>query len=159
MTRSEFIDDVTEWYELVNVMSDSEYDYHNDFYVYDDESYDEQVKYDIGNNDRMEWYELRRDLDDCPDSQSYHYYRRDGEFDYVDVTDDFYYYKQEVLDWLVDADWFDEEDEDYDDEEDGSDGFYVAVDVEEEPEEEDMELSDDVAGDGFSFHAIALEVA
>lgn len=162
MTRSEFLNDVTEWYELLNVMSDSEWDYHNDTYIYDDEQYDEMVKSDLQEEIRdgdSEWYEIRRYLNDCPDSRSYHYYLKDYSFEYHDVTDEFDDYKDRVFEWLDENDWFDDDDDDEDAPEEESDGFYVAMDTEDDLEEEDMELSDDVAGDGFNFHAIELEVA
>lgn len=141
MTRMEFIEEVTEWHELIDLCQDYGCDVCDD--VIDDDTLDEYVESDISNNG-CAWRDLRDYLSDIP--TGYNYYRCDGVFDYVGLGDEeFEDYKSSVLDWM-DADdlWNDEDDEDEEGFDFDSDFFSSGEpDEPEEPpvEEEDFSVS------------------
>lgn len=136
MTRSYFLDNVTEWSELIELCRDHDCNICED--IIDEDQLDEYVDYDIRNSD-YGWWEIRDYLSNI--STSYSYYRCDGTFDYTGLDDaDFEDYKARVLEWMDDNDlWDDEEDEeDFDDEPEEE-----SEEPEEAPvEEEDFSVSD-----------------
>jgi len=70
----------------------------------------------------------------------YNYYRCDGAFDYVAIDDSYFEdYKNQVLEWMDDGGYWEDEDEDYD-----PDGYDDEEPEPEEPpvEEEDFSVSD-----------------
>lgn len=148
MTRREFDENVTEWYELRDVMEESDYSYRNDDYIMSDGEYDDAVAEDLREDVQSgrAWYYVLNSLDDLPDSCRGEYYRRDGMYDYHMLDqDDFYETKDDVRDWLEDQGWFEEEEEDEEEDEDdgaGRDIFYHHVDYHEE-QDVDIELGDD----------------
>lgn len=114
MTRDEFLENVNDWYELRDFCDDVGCDYCED--VYDDEGRDDYINeclMDWARNDS--WYELRDRLADIP--TGYEFYRIDDCGDWRSLDDsDFDQYKQEVLEWMDDNEyWDEEEDDEYDD--------------------------------------------
>ena len=110
MTRNEFIDNITEWYELKDFCSDFDCDVCED--IYDDDDYDDIVEEDI--RDAIAdygWRDIRDFLGNLP--SGYYYYRRNSAFDYDGLDDDdFEDYKEDVLEWGDDyGAWDDEEEE------------------------------------------------
>ena len=97
MTRNEFIDNITEWYELKDFCSDFDCDVCED--IYDDDDYDDIVEEDI--RDAIAdygWRDIRDFLGNLP--SGYYYYRRNSAFDYDGLDDDdFEDYKEDVLEW------------------------------------------------------------
>ena len=97
MTRNEFIDNITEWYELKDFCSDFDCDVCED--IYDDDDYDDSVEEDI--RDAIAdygWRDIRDFLGNLP--SGYYYYRRNSAFDYDGLDDDdFEDYKGQVLEW------------------------------------------------------------
>lgn len=121
MTRDEFLDNIEYFSELIDFCQEYGCDYLDD--VYDDDSRDEEINYcvsEYGND--YSWYDLRDLLHDIP--TGYDYYRQNGSFDWDGLDDDdFQSYKDDVYEWAVDNDIFDE----------GYDPF----EEDEEPEEEE----------------------
>ena len=108
MTRSYFLDYVTDWYELIEFCRDYDCDICED--IIDDDTLDEYVDSDISGTD-YGWRRLRDFLSDIP--ADYNYYRCDGTFDYVGLDDgDFEDYKHRVLDWMDADSLWDAEDDD-----------------------------------------------
>lgn len=153
MTRSYFVECVDEWWELLGVMSDSEYDITCDVWIYDDNQYDSDVNDDIDNSSGDTfWTDLRDYLVGLPETRTGHFYRRNYSFDYDDVTGDFDYYKQDVLEYLDDREWFDDEEEEPDTYPlnsvggtpgaDRSDIYYIAYQSQPKVEEEQIEIGD-----------------
>lgn len=97
MTRNEFIDNITEWYELKDFCNDFDCDVCED--IYDDDDYDDIVEEDI--RDAIAdygWRDIRDFLGNLP--SGYYYYRRNSAFDYDGLDDDdFEDYKADVLEW------------------------------------------------------------
>ena len=133
MTRVEFIEEVTEWHELIDLCRDYDCNICED--IIDDDTLDEYVDYDISNCG-YGWRALRDYPSDIP--TDYDYYRCDGSFDYVGLDNgDFEDYKSRVLDWMDEEDlWDAEEGEEDEDEEDFDPG------EPEEPEEPPVEEED-----------------
>ena len=112
MTRSEFLDNITEWYELKDFCNDFDCDVCED--IYDDDDYDDCVEEDI--RDAIAdygWRDIRDFLGNLP--SGYDYYRRNSTLDYDGLgDDDFEDYKEDVLEWGDDYGvWEDEEEEEY----------------------------------------------
>lgn len=148
MTRQEYELEVTTWPDLLSFMAESEYDFYNDVYVYDDDDYDREVKEDLGDIQYRSWWEVRSYLDDLPDSCAGHYYRRNGWLDFDDLDEtDFDNLWQEVLDYAIENDRFDDSEDD--DESTDGDEWYVQSDFREDASE-DMEIAD-----GFCLENIA----
>lgn len=128
MTRNEFLNDVSSWYELIEFCNDNGCSICDDIISEDDR--DDEIDGDIEDAIRNErWYDIKRYLENIP--TGYDYYLRNSMFDYDGLGDsDFDDYKDDVLEWADDAgDVWDEdpEDEDYD------------VFAEQTPTEEDIE--------------------
>lgn len=145
MTRSYFLDYVTDWYELIELCREYDCDICED--IIDDDELDDYVDSDISGTD-YGWRRLRDFLIDIP--TGYDYYRCDGSFDYVGLDDgNFEDYKSRVLDWMdADSLWDAEEDEGEEDEDfDPDHDFFSPGEPEEEPpeppvEEEDFSVSE-----------------
>lgn len=134
MTRSYFLDYVTDWDELIELCRDYDCDICED--IISDDTLDEYVDSDISGTD-YGWRSLRDYLSDIP--TGYDYYRCDGSFDYVGLDDgDFEDYKARVLEWM-DADdlWEEEENEDEGDDDFDPDevDFFSPGEPDDEPEE------------------------
>lgn len=128
MTRQEFIDRVTDFYELVEFCNENGCDICED--LYDDDGLDECVEDDLRNAAGEDsWRNIRDWLGDIP--TGYDWYCREGYFDYRGVDYDFDEYKENVLNWADDEDiWDDEDEEDEEDlDEEDDDDFEVEEDV------------------------------
>lgn len=81
--------------------------------IYDDESKDDYINEHLSDmaDDADSWQSLYRTLDDIP--TGYDYYRLDdyGEFNGLG-DDDFEDYKDEVLEWMDDNEYWDEDEDD-----------------------------------------------
>lgn len=147
MTRSYFINYVSEWDELIELCRD--YDCNICEAIIDDDELDDYIESDIANTD-YGWRAIRDFLAEIP--TGYNYYLCNGSFDYIGLNDsDFEDYKNSVLEWMDRNGLWDEEDED---ENEGGDGwendhdfFSPGEEDEKEPveppvEEEDFSVSE-----------------
>ena len=130
MTRQDFIDNVNDWWELKDFCNDEDCDICSD--IYSDEDMDEEINYAIrGYSDDYQWYELRDLLRGIP--SGYSFYRQNGSFDWEGLDDDadFTSYKDDVLEWMDNGGyWEDEDDDGFDDCEEG-----LCADQEDDEEE------------------------
>lgn len=120
MTRSDFINDITRWWELIDFCLDVGCEVCEDIVSNDD--LDGNIEDDIENaaNEELGWVEIRNRLNDI--ETGYDYYVNDGYMIYngLDDEEDFDEYKNEVIDWMDSyGDWDEEdtEDDDFVDEE------------------------------------------
>lgn len=113
MTRSEFIDNITEWWQLIDFCNDEDCSICED--VYHDDDLDNMIDEDITNavTDGMGWREVRDRLESI--DNSYDYYVCEGYMVYEGLTDnDFEHYKADVIEWMDNNGLWDAEDEDED---------------------------------------------
>lgn len=131
MTREEFLDNITDWWELIDFCSDESCDICDNIYSSDarDEEINEYQLTDWARNNT--WQNLYSLLENIP--TGYDYYRLDeyGDWEALD-DDDFDDYKDDVLNWADDRGVFDEDD----DEEDPAD---YGIEDDDEPDDEDIE--------------------
>lgn len=115
MTRNEFLNNVTTWGELIDFCNDEGCDYCDD--IYSEESRDETINDYLVDWARNEsWQDLFSRLDNI--ETGYDYYKEDDYGDWVGLSDDdFDDYKDDVLRWMDDNGYWDEEDEYLEDEE------------------------------------------
>lgn len=115
MTRQYFIDNVNDWWELKDFCNDEDCDICSD--IYSDEDMDEEINYAIREySDDYQWYELRDLLRGIP--SGYSFYRQNSSFDWEGLDDDadFTSYKDDVLEWMDNGGYWDDEDDiEYDD--------------------------------------------
>jgi len=139
MTRQDWIDNITTWYELIDFCNEEGYeDYIND--IYSEESRDDYLNYSLVEMARQadSWESLLETLNDIP--TGYDYYRQDDYGDWVvlDCDYDFRERKDEVLERLDDDEFWDdyeeEEEEPAAENEDPDDLIPV--------EDEDMDVSE-----------------
>lgn len=112
MTRNDFLDNVTEWWELLEFCSYEECDICED--IIDSDQLDGYVDEDIRNTN-YSWIGIRDSLSEIP--TGYDYYRVNGSFNYegIDAEGEFDSYKDRVLEWGDNNDvWEDEPNEEYD---------------------------------------------
>lgn len=115
MTQAEWENQIEDWYDLRSWCLDNGYFEDEMYDIIDDYELNDSINEDINNFDG-DWMSLRDSLDDI--STGYTIYRRDGSFDYVPLDDrDFRDKKAEVLDYLIEIDYFDHEEEEEEDEE------------------------------------------
>ena len=111
MTRREFLDDVCDFSELRDFCDDNDCRICDD--IYDDESKDDYINEHLSDmaDDADDWRSLYRTLDDIP--TGYDYYRLDdyGDFNGLD-DDDFGDYKDDVLEWMDENEYWDEDEDD-----------------------------------------------
>lgn len=147
MTRNEFIESITDWWELKEFCSDNDCCVCED--VISEDEYDDNVSDDISDEVRnYGWTEIRDFLYDLP--SGYDYYRINGTFNYDGLNqNDFEDYKEDVLEWGDDCGIWDEEEpegEDDNEDTDESDWFsaeHEQVDDTEPPiEDEDFSVGD-----------------
>lgn len=117
MTRTEFINEVTAWYELIDFCNDNGCDELEN--ICDDDYRDEYINDNLVEWARYDgWRDLLSRLQDFDEHSGYDYYRYDEDYcEYVGLDhDDFADYKQRVLEWADDHDdvWYSEEDEEAD---------------------------------------------
>lgn len=109
MTRQEFIDDVTTFWELRDFCEEQGCEICDD--IYDEDSYNEYIDectYDWVRNES--WQDLLNILEGLP--SGFDYYRRDSYGDWEGLYDnDLEDYKNEVLSWVDEYGEWDEDDE------------------------------------------------
>lgn len=109
MTRQEFIDDITTFYELYSFCSDEDiYGILDDYF--DGDNLDEEVEYDIGENRDIGWRDMRDYLSDIDTGCDF--YERCGSFEYYGYSncgDKFEELKAAVLSEADDRDLFENE--------------------------------------------------
>lgn len=135
MTRTEFIENVQSWYDLIDFCYGEGCNYCDD--VYDDERKDDYFNDDLVEmaRDADSWQDMLSNLNDIP--EGYDYYIRDDYGDWRGASnDDFDEYKDDVLRWADNHDVWDEEEVDEDEDEEI---FDEECSVYEAPEDEDDE--------------------
>ena len=138
MTRQEFMDNVTCWYDLIDFCNEQGCDVCED--VVDEDLRDEYLNdYVHSLSDYTSWWEVYETLENVPGGYTYYRYVSSTEFEGLDDYEDFDCYKADTLRWAESNGVFDEEDEEEEDE-----------DEEDEEFDEDDELDED---------AIAEEIA
>lgn len=144
MTRQEFIENVNDWYDLKDFCADNGCDILDD--VYDEDGMDSEIEYYIGEyRGDYTWREFRDMLSDIP--TGYEFYREDDAFDWVGLDDsDFRDYKENVLDWMDDGEYWEEDEDDdfFDDDQPLTDVdiFSPGEDDDEVVTEEDFSVGD-----------------
>ena len=142
MTRQEFLDDVCDFSELRDFCYDNDCGICDD--IYDDESKDDYINEHLSDmvDDADDWQSLYRTLGDIP--TGYDYYRLDDYGDFNGLCDDdFEDYKDEVLEWMDDNEYWDE-DEDDEEEYFPPEDEYIEGEYDEESCEEDMQPVDEL---------------
>lgn len=133
MRRQDFIDNVTTWSELIIFCYNEDCDICED--IYSEEARDEDVDNNLVDLARNHtWQELLDILlHDIPTGSDY-YYRGDWG-DWHEADDDLFEdRKQDVIDWMDDNGYWDDEDDEDEDEE-----IFDAIDTEFPDDEEDLE--------------------
>ena len=129
MTRQQFINEVTTWYELIDWCSNHGCSICED--IYSDEARDEYIDDDLVDMARNNnWYELRDILSNL--ATGYDYWRKDEYGDWYGVDDELADYFNEVLEWADENGEFDEEEEEpvyVDDGDTEADEFEVDTDI------------------------------
>jgi len=138
MTRTEFLDNINEWWELVDFCNDEGCYVCEDLFGHD--CLDEQIENDISealsNNDG--WQTIRDCLNEI--DTDYSYYRNDGFLNYIGLdADDFSAYKDDVLEW-GDNNGVWEDEEEY--EEEYREDVYEEEDEEEPAPEEAFQFTE-----------------
>lgn len=126
MTRQQFIDEVNDWWELIDFCNDEGCSYCDD--VYSEESRDDYINEELVDmaRDADSWSSLLDTLNDI--TTGYDYYRRTDYGDWEGLGDyEFSDYKDDVLEWGDNNDIWEEDEEEPLPEDD-------ADDVEFEPE-------------------------
>ena len=111
MTRSEFLENITTFWELIEFCEDQECSICED--VLDGDRLDEEVDEDIENVAAdWGWREIRDRLDDIPEHAETGYFAREGTLDYTALTyQDFLSFKDDVCEWMTDNEYWDEEED------------------------------------------------
>lgn len=139
MTRQGFIDEITVWDELIDFCYNEECDICED--IISNGSMCEAIEEELVDAAReYSWRELRDALNSI--DTDYDYYRREGVLSYYPVDDsDFDDYKDDVLEWMDNGGYWDDEedDEDYDD----PDWHYAEQSDSEGKEEEELPMEDE----------------
>lgn len=142
MTRSEFIDEITRWWELIDFCRDVGCEVCED--VVSDDDLNGCIEDDIENSahDGMSWEDIRDRLNDI--ETGYEYYLNDGYMIYNGLNDeeDFDEYKDEVLDWMDSYGDWDEEDTEDDDFVDEEDSYQEAEEDNEPPMEAEFPVTE-----------------
>lgn len=157
MTRNDFLNGITEWYELLEFCNDNGCSICDD--IISDDDRDDEIDSDIEDairNDR--WYDIKGYLEEIP--TGYSYYRRNSMFDYDGMDDsDFDEYKDDVLGWADrEGDIWDEDPEENTEEDEDYDVFAEQADDDEDtepaPEEEDFTVGELIGMCCFAFTTI-----
>ena len=132
MTRQEFIDDVTTWWELIDFCNDEGCDICE--YVYSSDVYDDLINEDLQEMVKHEsWQSIYDWLEDLP--SGYDYYDTYDDYVGLDNNWDFDRYKEDVLEWADNDGTIWDEPEEEEEEEELDDEF------DEEDEEELEEIN------------------
>ena len=154
MTRQEFIDEINDWWDLIDFCNSEGCDYLEN--IYTEESRDDYInEYQLEDWVRNNtWRNLYSLLDDIP--SDYEYYRIDEYGDWEGLDDyDFGDYKDDVLRWADDRGIFDEEDE----EEDPADYGIEDEEVDDEEVEEPISMFELLSGCQDTYQKISEEEA
>ena len=148
MTRNDFLNNVTEWWELLDFCSDEGCYICED--IIDSDQLDEYVEEDIRDTN-YSWRDIRDSLSEIP--TGYGYYRMNGSFDYDGMDEnDFDSYKDDVLEWGDNNGvWEDEPDED-----DDFDTDAMFNEEDSEPDESPVEDEDFSIGELMGFCGVVL---
>lgn len=116
MTREEFIENVGCWSELIDFCYDEGCNYCDDVYTEDSkDEYFNDIMVDMA-RDANDWRDLLQQLDGIPSGDDYYIRDEYGEWRCAD-NEDFYEYKDDVLQWADDRNvWDEDEDDDVDEE-------------------------------------------
>ena len=138
MTRSEFINDITSWSELLEFCSEESCDLLDD--IFDEESMDSEINEFLSDYARdYEWYNLRDYLKEIP--TGYDYYQQNGAFDWTGLTDDdFNDYKNDVFGWAENHEVFEDEDGEGDENTDSEELVFEEPEGPEDPPVEDEDF-------------------
>lgn len=142
MTRNEFFEEITQFWELRDFCNDQDI-YECDDY-FDSDDLNDIVESDIRDGDFRNWEDIRDSLNSI--ETGYNFYKREGYLYYEGCTvDDFDALKQSVAEIMDDRVAWDEDEDDYEDDEDEVDDEYVYQDP---PEVEPVEAIsfDELAG-------------
>lgn len=147
MTRQDFIDGITTWAELLDFCYNEECDICED--IVSNDTMCEEIDDDLREATRYHSWQNVRDLLNDIDTD-YDYYRRESSLEYIPMDDDdFDTYKDDVIEWMDNNGyWEDDEEDEEDDEPFQYDGDFAPDDSEckedEEPpaEEEDFSVGE-----------------
>ena len=142
MTRQDFIDGITTWGELLDFCYNEECDICDE--IVSNDTMCEEIDDDLVEVARdRSWQDVRDLLNDI--DTDYDYYRRDGGLTYIPMDDsDFDDYKGDVLDWMDNGGyWDDEEDEEDEEYYDGDGPFDFIPDEEDEEDEPELPMEDE----------------
>lgn len=118
MTKREFIDDINDFYDLIDFCN--QHGCYECEDIVDDDEYDDMVDDDLHESAGDDsWRQIRDWLADLP--TGYDFYLRRGMFDFVGIDYEFEEYKSRVLDWADSEGVWDDDEEEEDDEEDDDD--------------------------------------
>lgn len=144
MTRSDFEDNITLFYELRDFCSEQYISILDEYF--DEDDLDENVCDDIQYAD-YSWRELRDALRSVPDG--YDFYRREGYFDYIGCSEaDFEDLKEDVLRIMDERDGWDpeedeeDEDDEYDEDDETQPEEYVYIEPVVEDPNKDVKLGE-----------------
>ena len=120
MTRTEFINDIQCWDDLMDFCSGYDCNVCEDIIPYI------SLNRNLGEDftmygDEYDWDDIRDWLNNIDENANYYY--RSGSFEYESVDNQFESYKDDVLEWGDEGDVWDPEDEDEDFDDDGP--FYI----------------------------------
>lgn len=152
MTRAQFFEEVSTWWELMDFCSDQRCDLCED--IYDDEARDDYINDCLMDWAREDsWEELLSRLQDIP--TGYEYYRLDyGEWEGLNDGSDFDEMRDEVAEWMDENGYWDDEEEEDDDEEDAP---YIDLEDAEPIDDEDCSLGELFEGSVARIQAISEE--
>lgn len=138
MTRNEFIDEICDWYDLIDFANNNELSACE--CIYSDEDRNNEIENLIRDyfSDGYSWQDIRDRLNDF--GEGYDYWEKDdwGDWEGMNDTSDFDRYKEYVIEEMDDRDYWDPDPEEDDEE------YY------EESEEESEANIEEPVDDGFS---------
>lgn len=150
MTREEFWEDITQFWELRDFCNNEGISVTDDYFDYDD--WNDEVQSDFENADFDSWQEARDTLANL-NKESCDFFRREGYFYYEPCDEeDFDMLKQEVIEIMDERGaWDDAWDDDDDDDDDTCDDEYVYKDPQQPELDEGMSF-DELSG--FEVHEL-----
>lgn len=160
MTRAEFYENVTTWWDLKDFCSEERCDICDD--IYDEEGRDDYINdclMDWARNNS--WSELLAILDGIPTGYDYYRYDDYGEWEGLD-DGDFDELRDEVAEWMDENGYWDDDEEEADDDEeepfdDEEDAPYIDPEDVEPIDDEDCSLGELFEGSVARIHAISEE--
>lgn len=128
MTRDEFYEEITDWWELKDFCNNESLSTLD--CIYDEYDFDEHIDNALDNVIRYEgegWYDIKDRLNDVPTGHRFYYVDPDDAWNCWGVDDDFEGWKQDVINTMDDLGLWDEaEDDDYEEDVDPDDLIPVA---------------------------------